>query len=63
MIYTLKVKNFITQKNVRFDVQKINLFTEPYNSGKSTIFKIFPLLLNTILSNKEIITKENFKRN
>jgi len=60
---TLIIKNFKSLKNVRFDLQKINLFIGPNNSGKTNVFKALEYLFNSILSHKLPITPENLKRN
>ncbi len=63
MMDTLIIKNFKSLKNVRFDLQKINLFIGPNNSGKTNVFKALEYLFNSVLSNKSPITPENLRRN
>ncbi len=63
MIDTLIIKNFKSLKNVRFDLQKINLFIGPNNSGKTNVFKALEYLFNSVLSDKVPITPDNLRRN
>ena len=49
MIDTLIIKNFKSLKNVRFDLQKINLLIGPNNSGKTNVLKAFTFVFNTLL--------------
>lgn len=62
MIDTLIIKNFKSLKNVRFDLQKINLFIGPNNSGKTNVFKALEYLFHSILSDKTKIAIENLRR-
>ena len=63
MIDTLIIKNFKSLKNVRLDLQKINLFIGPNNSGKTNVFKALEYLFNSVLSHKLPVTPENLRRN
>ncbi len=63
MMDTLIIKNFKSLKNVRFDLQKINLFIGPNNSGKTNVFTALEYLFNSILSDKVSITPEKLRRN
>ncbi len=62
MIDTLIIKNFKSLKNVRFDLQKINLFIGPNNSGKTNVFKALEYLFNSVLSDNTPITPEHLRR-
>ncbi len=62
MIDTLIIKNFKSLKNVRFDLQKINLFIGPNNSGKTNVFTALEYLFNSILSDKVSIAPEKLRR-
>ncbi len=63
MINTLQIKNFKSLKNVKFDLQKINLFIGPNNSGKTNVLKAFEFLRNVLLFGKEKkVNHDNFHR-
>ncbi len=63
MIDKLIIKNFKSLKNVQFDLQKINLFIGPNNSGKTNVFKALEFLFFYILQNDEVRgSRENVSR-
>ncbi len=63
MIDKLIIKNFKSLKNVQFDLQKINLFIGPNNSGKTNVFKALEYLFFYVLQNNEVrISRENVSR-
>ena len=62
MIDTLHIRNFKSLKNIRFDLQKINLFIGPNNSGKTNALSALTFLFNTLLGDLRENLEENFKR-
>ena len=49
MIDSLIIKNYKSLKSVRFDLQKINLFIGPNNSGKSNVLDGLAFVFNKLL--------------
>ncbi len=62
MIDTLIIKRFKSLEDIRFDLQKINLFIGPNNSGKTNVLTSLTFLFNTLLFGIKSNLKENFRR-